>query len=99
MTAGPRPNTILARGRGEPETLELDVAPLEDPVDDLGAGDVFAAALFIALAERAVPVEAAGFANAAAAVRMRGPGPRRSASRAAIEARLLAAAGESQTRR
>lgn len=94
VTAGAAPNTILARGHGEPETLELNVPALEDPVDDLGAGDVFAAAFFIALSGGRPPLEAAGFANAAAAVRMRGQGAAAIGSRAAIDARLLAVAGD-----
>ena len=76
VTDGDRPSTILAP---DGSAHELDVAPLARPplarpLDDLGAGDVFAAAFFIALAERRSPRDAARFANAAAAVRMLGVG-------------------------
>ena len=72
------------------ETLELQVPHIEHFVDDLGAGDVFAAAFFIALQAQRPPEEAAAFANAAAAVRISGAGPGAVAERAAIEARLHA---------
>ncbi|MGD0452598.1 MAG: PfkB family carbohydrate kinase [Solirubrobacteraceae bacterium] len=85
VTAGARPNTILAPGR---EALELDVPALEHPVDDLGAGDVFAAAFFIALSGGRSALQAASFANAAAAVRMCGAGAGAIGGLAAIEARL-----------
>jgi sugar/nucleoside kinase (ribokinase family) len=54
--------------------------------DDLGAGDVFAAAFFVALAEGADPLVATSFANAAAAARIAGVGPSAIATRAQIEA-------------
>lgn len=60
--------------------------------DDIGAGDVFAAAFFVALADGATPVAAASFANAAAAVRIAGNGPAAIGDRAAIEARIAAVA-------
>jgi sugar/nucleoside kinase (ribokinase family) len=66
---------------------------LEDAVDDLGAGDVFAAAFFIALSDGRSPLAAASFANAAAAVRMCGTGADAIGGRAAIEARLSRTAG------
>jgi sugar/nucleoside kinase (ribokinase family) len=56
--------------------------------DDLGAGDVFAAAFFIALAEGQTPLAAASFANAAAAVRIAGSGPAAIGERVQIEAVL-----------
>ncbi|HYM54938.1 MAG TPA: PfkB family carbohydrate kinase [Solirubrobacteraceae bacterium] len=90
VTAGAAPNTILLPDGG---TLELDVPELPPPHDDLGAGDVFAAAFFIALAEGQAPERAAAFANAAAAVRMQGTGADAIGGRPAIEARLHAAAG------
>lgn len=85
ITAGAGPNTILAPGG---EALELDVPTLERPVDDLGAGDVFAAAFFVSLSEGRSPLDAAAFANAAAAVRMRGSGAGAIGGREEIEARL-----------
>ncbi len=85
ITAGAGPNTILTPGG---EALELDVPALEQPVDDLGAGDVFAAAFFVALSEGQPPLDAAAFANAAAAVRMSGSGAGAIGGREEIEARL-----------
>lgn len=90
ITDGPAPTRILlADGR----VLELAVAPVAVPGDDLGAGDVFAAAFFIALAERRDPLDAAAFANAAAAVRMLGAGAEAIGDSAAIRSRLHALSG------
>ena len=89
ITAGAAPATILlADGR----TLELDVPAVEDARDALGAGDVFAAAFFTALADGSAAERAAGFANAAAAVRMGGTGAEAIGDRPAIDARLDALA-------
>jgi sugar/nucleoside kinase (ribokinase family) len=85
ITAGGQPSTILAP---DGSALELQVPPLAHPADDLGAGDVFAAAFFIALADRRSPQDSARFANAAAAVRMLGVGPDAIGGREAIEARM-----------
>jgi 1D-myo-inositol 3-kinase len=90
VTAGPGPNTILLPGG---EVLEADVPAIEDACDDLGAGDIYAAAFFVALAEGAAAQGAAAFANAAAAVRMRGLGAPAIGTRSAIGARLHAVAG------
>jgi sugar/nucleoside kinase (ribokinase family) len=90
LTAGGAPATILL---ADGETLAVEVPELEEPHEDLGAGDVFAAAFFIALAERSPPKGAAAFANAAAAVRMGARGPDAIGVRAAIEARLRATGG------
>jgi 1D-myo-inositol 3-kinase len=90
VTAGPRPNTILLP---DGDVLEPTVPVVADPCDDLGAGDVFAAAFFVALAEGLAPDGAAALANAAAAVRMQAAGPQAIGGRAAIEARLHAGAG------
>ena len=73
--------------------LALDVPALEQPVDDLGAGDVFAAAFFVALSEGRSPLAAAGFGSAAAAVRMGGSGAGAIGGREEIEARLSLTAG------
>ncbi|HZL47468.1 MAG TPA: PfkB family carbohydrate kinase [Solirubrobacteraceae bacterium] len=59
-----------------------------DPRDDLGAGDVFAAAFFVALREGQTPARAAAYANAAAAIRIEGVGANAIGDRDAIEARL-----------
>jgi 1D-myo-inositol 3-kinase len=70
VTAGQRPNTIIQPSGGA--EVKLHVPPVDAPLNDLGAGDVFAAAFFIALANRRYPLDAARFANAAAAVRVSG---------------------------
>src|SRR5208283_5767507 len=85
VTAGASPTTILGAGDAE---LTVEVPHLERPGDDVGAGDVFAAAFFIALVEGRAPGSAADFANAAAAVRMGGAGAQAIGERPAIEARL-----------
>ncbi len=89
VTAGPDPTTLLFAGD---RSLTVEVPALERPGDDMGAGDVFAAAFFIALSEGRDAVAAAHFANAASAVRMGGSGARAIGDRAAIEARLQALA-------
>jgi sugar/nucleoside kinase (ribokinase family) len=68
-------------------TARVSVAEVAHPRDDMGAGDVFAAAFFIALAEGSAPRAAATLANAAAAVRIAGNGPGAIGDRAAIRAR------------
>jgi sugar/nucleoside kinase (ribokinase family) len=86
VTAGAEPAAIhLADG-----TVLHSTAPQidDDPRDDLGAGDVFAAAFFIALHEGVPAAEAAVFANAAAGVRIAGAGPNAVGDRQRIEARL-----------
>jgi hypothetical protein len=89
VTAGPGANAILLPDGG---VLESAVPAIENPRDDLGAGDVFAAALFVALAEGRAPEGATAFANAAAAVRIQGAGADAIGDRRAIEARLQSAA-------
>ncbi len=89
VTAGASPTTIMLAGD---RALRVEVPALEGPGEDIGAGDVFAAAFFVALREGRAPAEAAGFANAAAAVRMGGAGAQAIGDRAAIEARLRAVA-------
>jgi sugar/nucleoside kinase (ribokinase family) len=85
VTAGERPGTMLL---GSGRTLATPVVALEAPVEDLGAGDVYAAALFVALVEGREPHDAAAFAGAAAAVRMMGRGAGAIGDRSAIERRL-----------
>lgn len=58
--------------------------------DDIGAGDVFAAAFFVALAEGRTPLQAATFGNAAAALRIAGVGPSTIGRREAIVPRATA---------
>ncbi len=92
VTAGAQPTTILAPGAG---AVELEVPAIAEPTDDLGAGDVFAAAFFVALADGRSALQAASFANAAAAVRMHGAGAGAIGDREAIEARVHATAAAS----
>jgi hypothetical protein len=68
--------------------VRVNAIPIDDPRDDVGAGDVFAAAFFVALHEGHAPVDAATFAAAAATVRIEGDGPVAIGDRAAIEGRL-----------
>jgi sugar/nucleoside kinase (ribokinase family) len=89
ITAGASPTTVLGPGR---RSVQVVVPPLEDHADDVGAGDVFAAAFFVMLAQGRPPARAAAFANAAAAVRMAGAGAQAIGGSAAIEARLRAPA-------
>jgi sugar/nucleoside kinase (ribokinase family) len=70
-------------------SVALPALPV-DVVDDLGAGDVFAAAFFTRLREGADPVAAANFGQAAACVRLGGAGPAAVATRAAIDERVRA---------
>jgi hypothetical protein len=85
VTAGERAATLhLADGR----TLTAPAPPTVRAREDLGAGDVFAAAFFVALAEGREPSAAASFANAAAAVRIAGTGADAIGTRAQIEALL-----------
>jgi hypothetical protein len=102
VTDGARPNTILmpagvGQGGETSKALEVKVpvTPLDNPVDDLGAGDVFAAAFFIALHDGHTALDAARFANAAAAVRMAGEGADAIGGRPAIDARLRSGVGSS----
>jgi sugar/nucleoside kinase (ribokinase family) len=89
VTAAAAP-TELRLPDGERERVEV---PSVEPVrDDVGAGDVFAAAFFLALADGASASAAASFANAAAAVRIAGDGPSAIGDRAAIAARVAAVA-------
>jgi 1D-myo-inositol 3-kinase len=62
-------------------------APAE-VVDDIGAGDVFAAAFFSALRAGSAPEQAARFASGAAAVRIAGAGAGAVGEGAAVQARI-----------
>ncbi len=90
ITAEWRPCTVVLP---DGSRLEVEVPAVRRPVDDLGAGDVFAAALFVALAAGECSAEAAvSFATAAAAVRMQGSGAMAIGHTAEIETRLRAVA-------
>jgi sugar/nucleoside kinase (ribokinase family) len=84
ITAGEGPTEVHM-----PDGSVRQVAPaavrLHGVHDDLGAGDVFAAAFFVALQEGCSPPAAACFGNAAAAVRIGGDGPDAIGDREAIE--------------
>ncbi len=98
--AGAPPPIVAVTAAAAPTELHLPdgelahvVVPTVAPLcDDVGAGDVFAAAFFIALADGAEAGAAAAFANAAAAVRIAGSGPGAIGDRAAIDARVAAVA-------
>lgn len=84
VTAGPGPTTVLLAGR---ETVRIPTPAIAEPLDDLGAGDVFAAAFFVSLRAGLAPAAAAARAGAAAALRVEGRGPGAVAYLSAIEAR------------
>jgi sugar/nucleoside kinase (ribokinase family) len=90
VTAGHRPTTLVMPGG---ETLHAPTPAVQLDGEDVGAGDVFAAALFIALQERRGPREAATFAAAAAALRIAAPATSGIGGRAAIESLLQASSG------
>lgn len=86
VTAGARPTTVY-QADGRP-VLQAEVRSTASARDDLGAGDVFAAAFFVALHEGRSAGEAAAFGNAAAALRVAGVGAQAVARRVEIEAAL-----------
>jgi sugar/nucleoside kinase (ribokinase family) len=88
VTSGARAATVYAPG-GAP--LRVSPQRIARPRDDLGAGDVFAAAFFVALHEGLAPATAAAYAHAAAAVRIAGAGPDAIGDRRAVRARLRGA--------
>lgn len=89
VTAAAAPTELWLK---DGEVEHSPVPPIGRVYDDLGAGDVFAAAFFIALADGGTPQAAAAFANAAAAVRVAGQGARAIGDRGAIEARMATVA-------
>jgi sugar/nucleoside kinase (ribokinase family) len=87
VTAGSRPTTVHLHPPGIGQQVVQTAIPRVSTVrDDLGAGDVFAAAFFIALAAGRSPLDAATFGNAAATVRIAGVGPGAIGQRETIEA-------------
>lgn len=88
VTDGPRAGFVHTAGGAGGRVLR-SATPYSVAVrDDLGAGDVFAAAFFVALAERRDALAATSFANAAAAIRISGSGPGAIGTRAQIESLL-----------
>lgn len=96
VTAGRSETLLLTPGGQE---LELETAPIVEEADDLGAGDVYAATLFVALAEGAAPLAAAALAGAAAALRLKGAGAAAIARRTEVEAQAASAASSSSPMR
>lgn len=85
VTAGSGPIELrLADGT----TRQVGPIAVDRAHEDLGAGDVFAAAFFVALQRAEPPASAARFASAAAAVRVAGEGPAAIGRREDVE-RLL----------
>jgi sugar/nucleoside kinase (ribokinase family) len=91
VTAGEGPTNIHLAGGGA--DVRVAPRPIDGAHEDLGAGDVFAAAFFIALQEGLTPPQAAARGNAAAAVRISGRGPDAIGDLAAIERRRLQSPG------
>lgn len=89
VTHGEAPTELRLSGG---VTIHVEVPAVPRIRDDIGAGDVFAAAFFVALAGGEDPRAAAQFANAAAAVRVAAEGAGAIGDRAAIEARLTSVA-------
>ncbi|HEY7984853.1 MAG TPA: PfkB family carbohydrate kinase [Ktedonobacterales bacterium] len=83
VTRGAAGADLLAQG----SRVRVPAFPARE-VDPTGAGDVFAAALFVALAEGEAPAAAVRFANAAAAFVVEQPGVAGLPDRAAVLARL-----------
>jgi hypothetical protein len=85
VTAGPRPATVHLPAADGGQARQTSIPQIVAVRDDLGAGDVFAAAFFVALSERLAPLLAATFGNAAAAIRIAGIGPSAIGGRPEIE--------------
>ncbi|MGA9284342.1 MAG: PfkB family carbohydrate kinase [Solirubrobacteraceae bacterium] len=73
VTAASRPTTVHLPG--DDHVVQTPFPPVTIVRDEIGAGDVFAAAFFVALAEGRAPLEAAVLANGAASARVSGEGP------------------------
>lgn len=84
VTAGSRPATVHLPRATSASVVQTAQPRAVELREDLGAGDVFAAAFFIALAEGKGALAAATFGNAAAAHRIAGLGPDAIATRAAL---------------
>ncbi len=90
VTAGGRPATVHLPASAGGQVVQSAIPPVVAVRDDIGAGDVFAAAFFVALAEGRTPLQAATLGNAAAAVRIAGVGADAIGGRAQVEAVLRA---------
>jgi sugar/nucleoside kinase (ribokinase family) len=89
VTHGEAPTELRLPGGVE---VHVEVPAVQRICDDIGAGDVFAAAFFVALAGGEDPQAAAQLANAAAAVRVVAQSADAIGDRTAIEARLASVA-------
>jgi sugar/nucleoside kinase (ribokinase family) len=85
ITAGAGATSVQTPGG---KCTRVQAPAVAEPREDLGAGDVFAAAFFVALHEGLPPERAAAFAGAAAAIRIEGSGADAIGDRRAIEARM-----------
>jgi hypothetical protein len=85
VTAGSRPATVHLLSPAAGSVVQTEAPCPVQARDDLGAGDVFAAAFFVALSEGHGPLEAATQGNAAAALRIAGVGPGAIGERSQIE--------------
>jgi hypothetical protein len=85
ITAGAGATSVQPPGG---EITRVQAPAVIEPRDDLGAGDVFAAAFFVSLHEGFSPTRAAALGNAAAAIRVEGVGAGAIGDRGTIEARL-----------
>ncbi len=83
ITAGADATELLC---GPGRARQMATEPIARPADDLGAGDVYAAAFFARLAAGEDPAGAARLAHRAAALRMQGVGPDAVATAAEIDA-------------
>jgi hypothetical protein len=86
VTAGSRPTTVHQPNTDSSSVVQAAVPRALVVRDDLGAGDVFAAAFFISLRNGSSVPRAAAFGNAAAVARIAGVGPDAIAGRTQIEA-------------
>jgi pfkB family carbohydrate kinase len=84
VTAGSRPTTVHLPISAGASIVQTSLPPLVAVREDIGAGDVFAAAFFVALTDGRTPLEAAEFGNASAAIRIAGVGPGATARRQEI---------------
>lgn len=84
ITRGARGCTVYVRGA---RPLDLPAFPARE-VDPTGAGDVFAAAFFLKLAERSDPEEAGIYANCVASFAVEDVGTRGIPTKEQVEARL-----------
>jgi sugar/nucleoside kinase (ribokinase family) len=87
VTAGAQPTSVhMSAGDLAGSVMQAPVPATATVREDLGAGDVFAAAFFVSLAEGRSAHEAAAFGNAAAAMRVAGAGADAIGERSTIEA-------------